>query len=72
MPEQDRGAERIAMHAEDQLRSAHDHLLHQKAFWPHAALRHDLLAHRQQALANRLDIEIDRYASHVALVGDVS
>ena len=44
--EQDGRAERIAVHAEDQLDAAADHLLHQEALRPHAGLRFDVGRHR--------------------------
>ena len=69
--QQDGRAQRVAVHAEDQLRAAADHLLHQEALRAHTGLGFDLGRHLRQARAHRLGRQAHGHAADVALVRDL-
>lgn len=68
--QQDRGTDRVAMHAEDQLGTALRHLLHQEAPRTQAGARLDLVSHRIKAGVDLLGRQVDGQAADVALVRD--
>ena len=70
-PQENRCAERIAVHAEDKFGAAGDHFLHEKSRGSFARCALNVGHHRCEARADVFARDIDRDAAYIALVRDL-